>query len=262
MDPNKEIDDLEEIEESEGLEEETNDEEFEPELDSDSDEKIDIEDNDLDEEVGDNEVIVDTDDDASIYDDDASDVVGDDNDSDIDNDIVQGDALEDSIIKNKDNKKTKSKTTKQTIQINSQYSSDYDSDEEDDYDDDENYLQKFSKEINKQYIEREHPECIFHNYNEISALTKVIRDKNNNIIDPLHRTVPFLTKYEKTRIIGQRAKQINSGAKPFVNVPQHIIDGYIIAELELKQKKIPFIIKRPIPGGGSEYWNVKDLELI
>jgi DNA-directed RNA polymerase I, II, and III subunit RPABC2 len=262
MDPNKEIDDLEEIEESDGLEEETNDEEFEPELDSDSDEKIDIEDNDLDEEVGDNEVIVDTDDDASIYDDDASDVVGDDNDSDIDNDIVQGDALEDSIIKNKDNKKTKSKTTKQTIQINSQYSSDYDSDEEDDYDDDENYLQKFSKEINKQYIEREHPECIFHNYNEISALTKVIRDKNNNIIDPLHRTVPFLTKYEKTRIIGQRAKQINSGAKPFVNVPQHIIDGYIIAELELKQKKIPFIIKRPIPGGGSEYWNVKDLELI
>jgi DNA-directed RNA polymerase I, II, and III subunit RPABC2 len=78
----------------------------------------------------------------------------------------------------------------------------------------------------------------------------------------LHRTVPFLTKYERTRIIGQRAKQINSGSKPFVNVPQHIIDGYIIAELELKQKKIPFIIKRPIPGGGSEYWNVKDLELI
>ena len=32
--------------------------------------------------------------------------------------------------------------------------------------------------------------------------------------------------------------------------------------MELKEKKIPFIIKRPIPGGGSEYWNVKDLELI
>jgi DNA-directed RNA polymerase I, II, and III subunit RPABC2 len=252
MDPNKEIDELEEMEESEGP-----DEEFEPELDSDSDEKNDIEDNDLDEEVGDNEVIVDTDDDASIYDDDASDVDGDDDDNDID----QEDALEDSIVKNK---KTKSKTTKQTIQMNSQYNN-YDSDDDgngDDEDDDENYLQKFSKEINKKYIEKEHPECIFHNYNEISALTKVIRDKNNNIIDPLHRTVPFLTKYEKTRIIGQRAKQINSGAKPFVNVPQHIIDGYIIAELELKQKKIPFIIKRPIPGGGSEYWNVKDLELI
>lgn len=261
MDPNKDIDDFEEAEE---IEESEGPEELDLEVDdSDSDEKIDLEDNDLDEEVVENEIIADTDDDASIYDDDASDVVGDDDDDDDNNDIGEEDALEDIIIKNKDNKKTKSKTTKQTIQINSQYSSDYDSDEdEDNDDDDENYLQKFSKEINKKYIEREHPECIFHNYNEISALSNVIRDKNNNIIDPLHRTVPFLTKYEKTRIIGQRAKQINSGAKPFVNVPQHIIDGYIIAELELKQKKIPFIIKRPIPGGGSEYWNVKDLELI
>ena len=252
MDPNKEIDDFEEIEETE----ETNDEELDQEVDdSDSDEKIDIEDNDVDEDVGDDENIENTDD-ASIYDEDASEV---DNEDDEVDDVDQEGALEDNIIKNK---KTKSKTTNQNIQLNSQYNSDYDSDEEDDDDEDENYLQKFSREINKQYIEKAHPECVFHNYNEISALSKVIRDKNNNIIDPLHRTVPFLTKYEKTRIIGQRAKQINSGAKPFVNVPQHIIDGYIIAELELKQKKIPFIIKRPIPGGGSEYWNVKDLELI
>jgi len=246
MDPNKEIDDFEDLEEQE----ETNDD------DSDSDEKIDIKDNDLDDDVGEDieENVEDNDEEASIFGEDSSDV------DDIEDDIEDVEnTLEDNLA---NNKKTKSKTTKQTIQINSQYGSDYDSEEEDDYDDDENYLQKFSKEINKQYIEREHPECIFHNYNEISALTKVIRDKNNNIIDPLHRTVPFLTKYEKTRIIGQRAKQINSGAKPFVSVPQHIIDGYIIAELELKQKKIPFIIKRPIPGGGSEYWNVKELELI
>jgi len=243
MDPNKEIDDLEEI----------NEEEFEPELDdSDIDDIVDNTEND-EEAVG-NEIVEDTDDEASIYDDDDD---GDDGD-DVDD---EENTLEDSIVKNTDNKK--SKRTKQNIQIVSQYNSDYDNNDEEDYDDDdENYLQKFSREINKQYIEREHPECVFHNYNEISTLSKIIRDKNNNIIDPLHRTIPFLTKYEKTRIIGQRAKQINSGAKPFVNVPQHIIDGYIIAELELKQKKIPFIIKRPIPGGGSEYWNVKDLELI
>jgi len=258
MDPNKEIDDLEEMEESEGPEE-INDQEFEPEL---NDSEVDENDVDDDDEVGDNEIVEDTDDETSIYDDDDSVIIGDgDNEDDEEN------ALENSIAKNTDNKKPKSKTIKQNIQIVSQYSSDYDNNDEEDYDDDnddddENYLQKFSREINKQYIEREHPECVFHNYNEISTLSKIIRDKNNNIIDPLHRTIPFLTKYEKTRIIGQRAKQINSGAKPFVNVPQHIIDGYIIAELELKQKKIPFIIKRPIPGGGSEYWNVKDLELI
>lgn len=247
MDPNKEIDDLD-LEETA----EINDEDFEPD--------------ETDEEAVGNEIVEDTDDDASIYNDNdnTSDIMGDDdNEDDDDNDdIDEENALEDSIVKNTNNKKSKSKPqkTKAIIQIDAQYGDDDDDDIDDE--NDENYLQKFSKEINKQYIEREHPECVFHNYNEISTLSKIIRDKNNNIIDPLHRTIPFLTKYEKTRIIGQRAKQINSGAKPFVNVPQHIIDGYIIAELELKQKKIPFIIKRPIPGGGSEYWNVKDLELI
>jgi hypothetical protein len=30
--------------------------------------------------------------------------------------------------------------------------------------------------------------------------------------------------------------------------------------MELKQKRIPFIIRRPLPNGGSEYWRVQDLE--
>ena len=41
-----------------------------------------------------------------------------------------------------------------------------------------------------------------------------------------------------------------------------MIDGYNIALLELEQKKIPFIIQRPMPNGGSEYWKVSDLEII
>jgi DNA-directed RNA polymerase I, II, and III subunit RPABC2 len=138
---------------------------------------------------------------------------------------------------------------------------------DDDYDDDdddyeENYLQKFDAEINKNYITEFHPECLNHNSDEVSKLSKVIRDENNIIIDPLHRTIPYLTKYEKARILGQRAKQIETGAKPFVKVPENIIDGYLIAEFELREKKIPFIIKRPIPGGAFEYWNVEDLENI
>jgi len=137
--------------------------------------------------------------------------------------------------------------------------------EEDDEDDDEmneTYLQKFNAEVNNNYIVDFHPECTINNYDEISTLTKVVRDKNNNIIDKIHRTIPFLTKYERTRILGQRAKQINSGAKAFVKVPENVIDGYLIAELELSQKRLPFIIRRPLPGGGCEYWNVKDLEII
>jgi hypothetical protein len=133
-------------------------------------------------------------------------------------------------------------------------------------DDDDNYqspyLQKFNADINKNYILDFHPECAVNNYDEISVLTQVIRDAANNIIDDLHKTIPFLTKYERTRVIGQRAKQINSGAKAFVKVPENVIDGYLIAELELMQKRIPFIIRRPTPGGGCEYWNLKDLEAI
>ena len=136
-------------------------------------------------------------------------------------------------------------------------------DENDDDDDDEDYLQKFDRDIKKNYIVDYHPECMIHNYEEISALTKVIRDKDNVIIDPLHRTIPYLTKYERARVLGQRAKQINLGARPFVKVPENIIDGNLVAEMELAQKRIPFIIRRPLPGNsGSEYWNLKDLEII
>jgi DNA-directed RNA polymerase I, II, and III subunit RPABC2 len=137
-----------------------------------------------------------------------------------------------------------------------------DDSENDDDETDENYLQKFDIDINKNYLVDVHPECLHHNYDEIEALTVIVRDSNCIIIDPLHRTVPFLTKYERARVLGQRAKQINMGAQAFVKVPDNVIDGIVIAELELKEKKIPFIIKRPLPNGACEYWNIKDLENI
>lgn len=153
------------------------------------------------------------------------------------------------------------KTKQPTISLeNPANEDDYDEDYEDEQD--ENYLQKFDKEITKNYIMEFHPECLNHNYDEVKALSKVTRDEHNIIIDPLHKTLPFLTKYEQARILGQRAKQIECGAKPLVKVPENIIDSYIIAKLELEQKKIPFIIRRPIPNGGCEYWSLQDLEII
>lgn len=121
---------------------------------------------------------------------------------------------------------------------------------------------KFDNAVNEDYISRIHPEHVTINYSEIAALAKIIRTADGIIRDPLHLTMPILTKYEKSRILGQRAAQINSGSKPFVDVPNHVIDGYLIAELELRQKKIPFIIQRPLPTGTSEYWYVRDLEQI
>jgi DNA-directed RNA polymerase subunit K/omega len=136
----------------------------------------------------------------------------------------------------------------------------YDSD--DNEEDEANYLQKFDSKMRENFITDHHPEARTHNYEEVKALCRVSRDGRGIIIDPLHKTIPFLTKYEMTRVIGQRAKQLDSGAKSFVKVPINVIDGYQIALLELEQKKLPFIIKRPYPNGGVEYWNVSDLEVL
>jgi len=206
----------------------------------------------------------DVDDDDEVYGDGDSDgegdgVAGDGDDNDEDADGDDGDASDD------ENARTapvpKSASNAQILGADNV--SDDDDGDDDDGDDDEDYLQKFDTDIKKNYIVDYHPECMIHNYEEISALTKVIRDKDNVIIDPLHRTIPYLTKYERARVLGQRAKQINLGARPFVKVPENIIDGNLVAEMELTQKRIPFIIRRPLPGNsGSEYWNLKDLEII
>ena len=129
-------------------------------------------------------------------------------------------------------------------------------------DDDGNLLHKFDHETKKNYIATYHPESLSFNHEETETMSRVVRDENGRIVDKFHKTLPFLTKYEKTRILGIRTKQINEGAKPYIDVNPTIIDGYIIAQLELEHKKLPFIIRRPIPNGGSELWKLQDLEII
>jgi len=77
--------------------------------------------------------------------------------------------------------------------------------------------------------------------------------------DKKHKTCPFLTKYEKTKVISLRARQIEEGARPYIEVPEGMTESYKIAMEELNQKKIPFIIKRPLPDGTFECWRLVDL---
>ena len=145
----------------------------------------------------------------------------------------------------------------------------FDEDDDEDDDDDENedknsseYFQKLKSNVRESYIARYHPESFSHNYDEIQTLSRVVRNSAGIIVDDLHRTIPIMTKYEKTRILGQRAKQLNEGAPAFIKIDSTVIDGYLIAVKELEQKKTPFIIRRPLPNGGSEYWRVQDLEIL
>lgn len=150
----------------------------------------------------------------------------------------------------------------QESEISSKINNDYDSDSESDDNYDENEFKKLNNEVKQNYLLKYHQETQIHNFDEILSLSKTVRNKKNVIVDELHKTIPILTKYEKTRILGERTKQINNGSKPFVEVENDIIDGYLIACKELEEKKMPFIIRRPLPSGGSEYWHLRDLEVI
>ena len=174
-------------------------------------------------------------------------------DEDEDDELIDEDNI-DTIIGSKiDNKNTIKTNFPEIIDTD---------DEDEENDDDENYLQKFDENIQKNIIAEHHPELMSHNYDEIDILSRVVRDANGVIIDPLHKTIPFITRYEKARILGERAKQINAGAKPMVDIETSVIDGYLIALKEFEEKKIPFIVKRPLPNGGCEYWKFKDLEVL
>ena len=127
-----------------------------------------------------------------------------------------------------------------------------------------------------------HPECVLDYVEEtvkkiplkvtlprrVSALelaNKVVASKADSeepakpITDENHVTYPFLTKYEYARIIGFRSNQLAQGAQPFIIVPDHVSDVREIARMELAEKRLPYIIKRPLPDGKYEYWRLQDL---
>jgi len=90
---------------------------------------------------------------------------------------------------------------------------------------------------------------------------KSLKDKNEYKFIPIkdRLTSRFLTKYERAKIIGERAIQINNGSEVYVDVPNDMSDSLKIAEKELKEKKIPFIIRRYLPNGDFEDWELNEL---
>jgi len=87
-----------------------------------------------------------------------------------------------------------------------------------------------------------------------------------NKLDEKKISKPIMTKYEFNQIISQRVTMIAHGAIPFVDVSNLEIESNMnlskIAMQELKEGKIPFIIKRPLPNNKYELYRVKDLDLV
>lgn len=79
-------------------------------------------------------------------------------------------------------------------------------------------------------------------------------------------TLPWMTKYEFDQVIGLRTMHLSKGAIPLVDVDESFqiksnMELRSIAIEELKNKKLPYIVKRPLPNGRVEYWPVSQLEL-
>lgn len=74
-------------------------------------------------------------------------------------------------------------------------------------------------------------------------------------------TKPVLTKYERVRILGERAKQLSLNAKPMIKNVENL-DPKEIAKLELKMGVIPIIIIRPLPTGQKERWKISELKIV
>jgi DNA-directed RNA polymerase I, II, and III subunit RPABC2 len=94
---------------------------------------------------------------------------------------------------------------------------------------------------------------------EVIQEEEVVYDKPN--VERI--TSPFMTKYEKARIIGVRAVQISKNSPLYLTADSNSLmnwDPLTIAEKELSEKKIPFIIRRYLPDGSFEDWKISELK--
>lgn len=116
-------------------------------------------------------------------------------------------------------------------------------------------------DVGTKFIQKHHPEC------QIDYVEQVYQQVSQKSYPPgkqdsAHKSVPYLTIFEKTKIIGFRSNQLAQGARPFITVPPHITNVTDIARLELEQRKLPFIVKRPMPDGTFEYWRLQDFLIL
>uniref|UniRef100_UPI0035900155 DNA-directed RNA polymerases I, II, and III subunit RPABC2-like isoform X2 n=1 Tax=Myxine glutinosa TaxID=7769 RepID=UPI0035900155 len=71
-------------------------------------------------------------------------------------------------------------------------------------------------------------------------------------------STPFITKYERARVLGTRALQIAMCAPVMVQLEGET-DPLLIAVKELKARKIPMIVRRHLPDGTFEDWSIDEL---
>ncbi|KAI3733130.1 hypothetical protein L1987_64348 [Smallanthus sonchifolius] len=83
-------------------------------------------------------------------------------------------------------------------------------------------------------------------------------NQEHEVVEKPRKTIKYMTKYERARILGTRALQISMNAPVMVELEGET-DPLEIAMKELRQRKIPFTIRRYLPDGSYEDWGVDEL---
>ncbi|KAF9902469.1 DNA-directed RNA polymerases I II and III subunit RPABC2 [Linnemannia zychae] len=73
-------------------------------------------------------------------------------------------------------------------------------------------------------------------------------------------TTPYMTKYERARILGARALQLSMNAPVLVDLEGET-DALNIAMKELNNKMIPLVVRRYLPDNTYEDWEVSEMIL-
>jgi DNA-directed RNA polymerase I, II, and III subunit RPABC2 len=95
-----------------------------------------------------------------------------------------------------------------------------------------------------------------HNYSKFNIVGK--DDTYNEYYSNAKICRPYITKFERTQIIGIRASQIENGAVPLIDVPDDVHQSTEIAELEYQQRTIPLLVRRFLPDDTYEDWRLTD----
>jgi DNA-directed RNA polymerase subunit K/omega len=81
-----------------------------------------------------------------------------------------------------------------------------------------------------------------------------------------YQSLPIMTKYEFDQIISLRTTHLSRGAFPLVQLPENFkIESNMelrkISLQELREGKLPYLVKRTLPNGKPEYWKIKNMDL-
>lgn len=96
------------------------------------------------------------------------------------------------------------------------------------------------------------------NGDDMELLKIGVRPKPHPVPKDKRITTPYMTKYERARVLGTRALQIAMNAPVLVDIEGET-DPLQIARKELSQKKIPLIVRRYLPDNSYEDWSVDEL---